>query len=49
VRRDSPVLGSLLWVVVGMIVAGLLFLAHTLVSHDKSDEVDNHAVYDAGK
>jgi len=32
-----------------MTVAGLLFLAHTLVSHDQSDEVDNHAADELGK
>lgn len=46
-NQDRPVLGALLWMLVGAILAALLFLVHVLLSHDEADEVDNHAGYEA--
>lgn len=44
-KEDRPILGALLWVLVGAMAAALLFLAHQFLFHDEADEVDNHAAY----
>ena len=45
-KEDRPVLGALLWVLVGAIVAALLFLAYRLAFHEEADQLDNHPAYE---
>ena len=40
-KRDKPVLGALFWVLVGAVVASLVFLAHLPLAHDDTEEVEN--------
>lgn len=40
-KHNRPVLGALMWVLIGAIAAALVFLAHFSWAHDESEKREN--------
>lgn len=40
-KQNRPVLGALMWVLIGAMAAALVFLAHFSLAHDEAEKREN--------